>query len=170
MAEGNLKELVKAFKALKFIPRIPVKTEEFISEENRRKWGDEKGMKAFTFINPRNPFENVDILLYVPISFGAAYQRKEWFQSGGVRIPVVAEADLILMKKKRPTSEQIMRRERKRRRNLWVSEEAIEDFQRLTSAQRLRWLDEMRVFLSKTLDPQTKRVFDEIRQGWPPDG
>ena len=96
--ETNLKKLVQAFKDLKFIPRVPVPAEDFISEDLRRRWKEEKGMKAFTFINPKNPFENVDILFDVPFSFEAAYRRKKWFHSDRVRIPTVSEKDLILMK------------------------------------------------------------------------
>ena len=98
--EGNLRRLIGAFKALKFIPRAPVRAEDFISEKNRREWRKEKGMKAFTFINPKNPFENVDILLDVPVAFEAASRRRKQFRSGRVKIPTVSQKDLILMKKK----------------------------------------------------------------------
>lgn len=98
--EPNVAKLVQAFKRLGFIPRVPVRAEEFVSRENRRRWIREKGMLAFTFINPRNPFENVDILLFSPVSFEAAYRRKKWFRSAGVRIPTVGLQDLMRMKMK----------------------------------------------------------------------
>ena len=100
LEEENLRKMVETFKALKFMPRTPVRAEDFISEDHRRRWQVEKGMKAFTFINPKNPFENVDILLNVPIDFDTAYRRKKWFRSGRVNIPTVAEKDLIRMKEK----------------------------------------------------------------------
>lgn len=99
LREGNLKRLIGAFKKLKFIPRAPVKPEDFISAKNRKMWQGKKGMKAFTFINPKNPYENIDILLNIPFSFKEAYQRKEFFLSGPVPIPTVSRKDLILMKK-----------------------------------------------------------------------
>ena len=40
-----------------------------------------------------------------------------------------------------------------------VTLEAIEDFRRLTTTQRLRWLDEMRDFLSKTLPSHTQKIW-----------
>lgn len=98
MSEANLKKLVSAFNALKFTPRVPVKPEDFISEANRRKWMEEKNMLAFTFINPKNPFENVDILLSSPISFEDAYKEKEQFVSGGIKFPVISKSNLIQMK------------------------------------------------------------------------
>ncbi len=75
-AENNLKKLIGSLKSLKFIPRNPVKPEEIISAENRARWKKEKGMLAFAFINPRNPFENIDLLFEGPIPFAEAYRKK----------------------------------------------------------------------------------------------
>ena len=100
LEEKNLRKLVEVFELLKFNPRIPVKAEEFVSQKTRERWIREKGMLAFTFINPKNPFENVDILLSSPISFQHAYRRKKMFRSEGVHIPTVSRGDLIQMKNK----------------------------------------------------------------------
>lgn len=59
-----------------------------------------------------------------------------------------------------------MRRARKQKWTLCVSEEALENFQRSSTAQRLRWLDEMRAFLSEALPPETKRIIEELRAGF----
>ena len=82
-----------------FVPHIPVKAEEFISRGNRERWFREKGMRAYAFINPRNPFENVDILFQIPFSFEKAYERRKIFKSETTPIPAVSPEDLILMKK-----------------------------------------------------------------------
>lgn len=100
LKKANLRKLVDTFKSLKFIPRVPVKAEEFISERNRADWHKEKGMLAFTFINPRNPLENVDILFISPLPFGPAYKRKKIFKWKNVAIPAVCAKDLIFMKEK----------------------------------------------------------------------
>lgn len=99
-AENNLQKLIHSFKILKFIPRNPVKAEEFISAENRARWKKEKGMLAFTFINPKNPFENIDLLFEGPVSFAKAYQKKKIFHSGRVPIVTISREDLIVMKRK----------------------------------------------------------------------
>ena len=96
----NLEKMVKAFKKLKFVPRTPVRPEAFISEENRERWKKEKGMLAFTFINPKDPLENVDLLFEGPVSFERAYGRKEIFKSGKIAIPTIAIKDLMDMKQK----------------------------------------------------------------------
>lgn len=98
--EGNVRKVVQAFKALGFIPRVPVKAEEFISAETRKKWKREKGMLAFTFVNPKNPFENVDLLFSAPMPFEDAYRRKKIFRSSNnIPVPTVAVKDLIRMKR-----------------------------------------------------------------------
>ena len=96
--EDNVRRAVEAFKTLGFIPRAPVKPEEFISADNRERWQREKGMRAFTFVNPKNPFENVDLLFSAPVSFEKAYRRKKIFRSKNIPIPTVSIEDLIHMK------------------------------------------------------------------------
>ena len=98
--EENLRKLIAAFKKLGFITRIPVKPEEFLSRETRARWKKEKGMLAFTFINPKDPLENVDILVETPVSFASAFKNKKCFRVGNVRISVVSRKDLIVMKRK----------------------------------------------------------------------
>lgn len=97
--EDNVRSAVEAFKALGFIPRIPVKAEEFISADNRARWQKEKGMLAFTFVNPKNPFENVDLLFSAPVSFEGAYRRRKVFRSKNIPVPTIAVKDLIRMKR-----------------------------------------------------------------------
>ncbi len=98
--EENLRRLVGAFKKLGFITRVPVKPEEFLDRDARARWKKEKGMLAFTFINPKDPLENVDILVETPVSFSSAFKKKKYFHAGNVRISVVSLKDLIVMKRK----------------------------------------------------------------------
>ncbi len=98
--EENLKRLVLAFKSLGFQPRNPVKAEDFISRENRARWKKEKGMLAFTFLNPKVLFESVDLLFEGPVSFSQAYEKKRLFKAKNIVIPTISCAHLIQMKKK----------------------------------------------------------------------
>ena len=100
LKEANLTRLVKAFKALRFVPRVPVKAEALILEENRKRWIQEKGMLAFTFINPADPFDNTDIMIVSPVPFGKAYRRRKIFKVEGISVPMASLKDLIFMKKK----------------------------------------------------------------------
>ena len=47
---------------------------------------------------------------------------------------------------------------------LVVTKEAIFDFASSSIENRLRWLDDMRAFLSKTLPLRTKKIYDEFRR------
>lgn len=98
LEEANLRKMIAGLKTLKFIPRAPVKADDFAVKENRDRWMKEKGMLAFTFINPKNPFENVDILLMSPVPFQTAYRKKRIFKSENTNIPVVSSDHLIQMK------------------------------------------------------------------------
>lgn len=98
--EENLRKLIAAFKKLGFITRIPVKPEEFLDPVTRARWKKEKGMLAFTFINPKDPLENVDILVEAPMSFVSAFKNKKYFWVDNVRIAVISKKDLIGMKRK----------------------------------------------------------------------
>lgn len=98
--EANLEKVIRAFKALRFMPRMPVKPEAIISRSNRLRWKKEKGMLALTFINPKVPFENVDLLFEGPSPFKSAYKRRRIFRSGGIAISTISRNDLITMKQR----------------------------------------------------------------------
>lgn len=98
--EENLQRLIAAFKKLGFITRIPVKPEEFLNPATRARWKKEKGMLAFTFINPKDPLENVDVLVEAPMTFVSAFKNKKYFRVKNVMISVISRKDLILMKRK----------------------------------------------------------------------
>lgn len=100
LEETNLKKLVKAVKNLGYVPRVPVKPEDFVVAENRAKWIKEKGMLAFTFLNPNDMMEMVDILIASPVPFRKAYRAREVFDSEGVEVPTISAEHLIQMKEK----------------------------------------------------------------------
>ena len=45
-----------------------------------------------------------------------------------------------------------------------VSEEAIDEFAKLSSQDRLRWLDETRAFLSQAMPLRSKKLYEEFRK------
>lgn len=58
----------------------------------------------------------------------------------------------------------IVRKRNKNKNRMIVSKEALQDFSYSSIPQRLRWLDEMRGFLSKTLTPRTKKILEAFRE------
>ncbi len=57
-----------------------------------------------------------------------------------------------------------MKRAIRRKGILWVSEEAISDFNKASITDRLCWLDETRAFLSKVMSKKTKRTYELMRR------
>ena len=98
MGEENLTRLVAALARLGFRPVVPVKIEDFVSAENRRRWQREKGMLVFGLTNVKNPLMSVDIMLDNPVDFKSAYLRRVVARIEDLRIPLAGSADLIRMK------------------------------------------------------------------------
>ena len=75
-------------------PRLPITATEVFSfrEEYIRK----RHLKAWSFVNPRNPLEVVDILITEDASTISTVNKRAF----GITIKVAAIADLIAMKKK----------------------------------------------------------------------
>lgn len=100
MGEENLKRLVEGLQELGYIPRVPVKAEDFIKPAMRKKWIKEKNMKVFSFFHSKIPVQEVDILISSPIKYEEAEKRKVVKRAGDITIPLVSIYDLMKMKEK----------------------------------------------------------------------
>jgi len=98
LARNNLKRLVTALENAGYRPRLPVPATDLLDEEKRAAWFTEKHLVAFTFLNPKVPYQEVDILLRSPIPFAEADQGKRILASGSLRLPVISVEHLIRMK------------------------------------------------------------------------
>ncbi len=96
--KANVDALLAAAKQLGLRPRAPVPLDDFRDAEKRREWAEEKGMHAFTLINPENPMEQLDIVFSVVIDFDAAYARREMVAAGDAKIPLIDIEDLMVLK------------------------------------------------------------------------
>jgi hypothetical protein len=96
----NLLRFAEVMKNLGFIPRLPVKAEDFADPEIRSRWITEKNMMVFSFNNPKNPFEVVDVFVEEPSPFEQLFRNKIEVQAFQVKIDVIGVEDLIEMKKK----------------------------------------------------------------------
>ncbi|MFQ5800160.1 MAG: nucleotidyl transferase AbiEii/AbiGii toxin family protein [Candidatus Hydrothermarchaeales archaeon] len=97
--DENLKRIVEVLKVLGFRPRIPVKIEEFAIVENLKRWSEEKKMLAFTFWNPKKPYEEIDIFIHNPIDFHEIDSTKEVIEAEDIQIPIVSLDTLIALKR-----------------------------------------------------------------------
>ena len=95
----NLARLARVFRRLGYVPKIPVKLEDFARAENRRRWQIEKGMVVFSVMDPEAALWSVDIMIRNPIRFDAAFRQRVTVNAGGFRVPVLSVRDLIRLKK-----------------------------------------------------------------------
>lgn len=98
LEDENLKKIVTILKTLGHRPRAPVDIDEF-AIENLEKWRNEKKMDAFTFWNPKKPYEEIDILIYNPIEFRELKTRAKIISADGLEIPIASIDHLIKLKR-----------------------------------------------------------------------
>ncbi len=98
LERSNVSKLIDVMKKLGYKPRALVDFAD-ITLENLRKWIKEKHMKAFSFKNPRIPYEEVDVILDHPLDFGRVCKRIKFITAKGVSIPLISLDDLIALKK-----------------------------------------------------------------------
>lgn len=87
-------------KKLGYVPKVPVKAEEFADPRKRELWIREKGMIVFSYVNPNNPMELIDIFVREPFPFEKLYQRRKKVRAFGIVIPVLGVKDLLALKLK----------------------------------------------------------------------
>ena len=99
LESDNILNFVNMMEKLGYKPRVPVAGQDFANPETRKKWIEEKNMKVFSYINPSNHFEVIDIFVEEPKPFNELDKNKLEVQAFGVTISVVGIDDLIEMKK-----------------------------------------------------------------------
>lgn len=80
-------------------PRAPVPLEDLADAEKRQQWREEKGMPAFSLVDPGRSAREVDVMLSDPAEFEALYARREPREFLGIVVPLISLDDLIAMKK-----------------------------------------------------------------------
>ncbi len=85
-------------KDLGFKPKLPVPASDFLEEENRRKWMEEKHMKVFSLSHVRQPYLLIDVFTRNPFDFKEVYMNRRKIKAGRVTIPLVPLETLISMK------------------------------------------------------------------------
>ena len=98
MDTSNILKFVEAVKELGFIPKVPVKPEEFADPGKRKEWQESKNMKVFSFQHPDNPFVLIDVMINNPLDFEEMYRRRVTIEEKGTKLTVAAVDDLIKLK------------------------------------------------------------------------
>jgi len=94
----NLRKVIQFMNGNSYKPRPPVPATDILDSEKRRSWTEEKNLKAFTFFDSKNPFGNIDLLIYSNIDFKGAWERKQTFYVNETPIYVASLEDLEVLK------------------------------------------------------------------------
>jgi hypothetical protein len=99
LEEANVLRCVDVMRALGLRPRLPVPAEDLAQPEQRKTWAEEKHMLVFSFLNPENPMELVDIFIQHPLPFEQLSKNAIPKEAFGATIPVMGVDDLITLKR-----------------------------------------------------------------------
>ncbi len=78
--------------------RLPVRDEELGQPEVVRGWIAERNLKALSFVDPREPLREVDVLLDAPVPFEEIEATADRMEAGGLSLRVASVDVLIRMK------------------------------------------------------------------------
>ncbi len=100
LEEENLKKLDHLMKKMGYSERIPVSLLELRDNKKAKEWLEQKNMKAYSFIPPKDSLLQIDIIIEESLKFKDFYKKKVIKHIDKVNIPIVSLADLMKMKKK----------------------------------------------------------------------
>jgi hypothetical protein len=90
---------ISALVALGMEPRLPVDPHQFADADIRRAWADERGLSAFTMLDPQEPLLEVDLLARPPLPFDELWDQATTVHLGGKPVRIASIDHLIAMKK-----------------------------------------------------------------------
>ncbi len=95
----NLDKIIGVLSSLNYVPRVSVPVEELKDPQKRDFWHHEKNMKVFTFIQPNDLKNEVDLMIYHPLQFEDCFERRKSIYVRGKQIPLASVQDLLSLKK-----------------------------------------------------------------------
>ena len=96
--EKNVSIFVELMNDLGLKPKVPVDPSELANFEKRESWKNERNMKVFSFFNPNNEQEVVDVMIQDYINYDEALKNSKLMKDENISVPVVSIDDLIRLK------------------------------------------------------------------------
>ena len=96
--EKNVNIFVELMNNLGLKPKVPVDPNELANLEKREFWKNERNMKVFSFFNPNNEQEVVDVMIQDYINYDEALKNSKLMKDEDLSIPVISIDDLIKLK------------------------------------------------------------------------
>lgn len=94
----NLRRIGVALTGLGLAPRLPVPVTDLADPARVREWVEDRNLMAFTFQNPQNPIEQVDLVLHTPVPFDEIDASATIIRVAGSPLRVASSRTLIRMK------------------------------------------------------------------------
>jgi len=108
MNKENLEKFIFLMKKLGYKPKVPVKIEDFLSEEKRKKWIKEKNMKAFSLYNSKLILSEIDVVINTTLDYEKAIKNVVYKKVKNIILPVISIKDLIKMKSESSRKQDIL--------------------------------------------------------------
>ena len=96
--ENNVNIFIELMNDLGLKPKVPVDPNELADLEKREFWKKERNMKVFSFFNPNNEQEVVDVMIQDYINYDEALKNSKLMKDENISIPVISIDDLIRLK------------------------------------------------------------------------
>lgn len=100
LEEKNLSKMKAVMDDLNYVERLPVSIMDLKDQKQVKQWLEEKNMKAFTFVPPKDNPLQIDIVIEESLKFDKLIKGKVVKRISGVSIPVISINNLVKMKKK----------------------------------------------------------------------
>lgn len=94
----NMDKFIEVVNKLGLKPRVPVDVIELADKEKREFWKNEKNMKVFSFYNPEDDLEIIDIMIQEYLDFDNSYISKKVLSDGRITVSTISIDDLIKLK------------------------------------------------------------------------
>lgn len=99
LTDAELRKFIAVTKELGLVPRVPVKIDDLADAKKRDEWICEKNMLVFSVYDPKDPMNQIDVMIQSPVDFEVLFRDRVTMKEGELEIPVVSIADLIVLKK-----------------------------------------------------------------------
>lgn len=95
----NVRRTMDALAADGFVPRAPVRLQDFADPLLRRRWVEEKHLQVLSLWNRRRPGFELDLFAEEPFDFEAVFARAELLDLSGTCVRIASIDDLIVLKR-----------------------------------------------------------------------
>lgn len=98
MSVQNVEHFLRVMKEIGLQPRVPVPGEVLLDKQSIEKIVKEKNALVFTFVDPNNPFRQIDVFLTKDLSYEQLIEDTETVELGGTPVTILSKKKLIQLK------------------------------------------------------------------------